>query len=103
MGKVTKPRHYLPKQQESAVYTPLDGTYRKNWQACSSRIQKTIRGPRNTQKKLNFAEVPIDGYYIPTIISLDMQEQSNTRAKKILLIIANSIKTSVRKCLTGTY
>ena len=75
----------------------------KNWQACSIRIQKTIRGPRNTQKKLKFAEVPIDGYYIPTLISLGMQEQSNTRAKKILLIIANSIKTSVRKCLTGTY
>jgi hypothetical protein len=74
-----------------------------NWQACSLRIQSVFKGPRNNQKKLKFTEVPIDGCYIPKLISLGMEEQCNARAKKILLIIANSIKTSVRKCLSGTY
>lgn len=74
-----------------------------NWQACSIRIQAIFKGPRNTQKKLKFTEAPIDGYYIPVLISLGMKEQCHGRARKILLIIANSIKTSVRKCLTGNY
>jgi hypothetical protein len=74
-----------------------------NWQACSLRIQGVFKGPKNSQKKVKFAEVPIDGYYIPKLISLGMEEQCNARAKKILLIVGNSVKTSVRKCLSGTY